>query len=193
MTQQQDDTPFCPSPDPHPRSPTFAMPAGACDTHFHIFPAGHEHRYVPDRSYTPPPLELSDFDHVALALGIERGVVVQASVYGEDNAATLAASAAEPDRLRAVISVTKDVTDAELEAFHAQGARGIRVNVVDSGGMTFAQSTRHWHLRRGLRTLAGTSSFWLMWRSLTTSGRFWPRYMCLWCSGIWAIPKLPRV
>lgn len=137
MTQQQDDTPFCPSPDPHPRSPTFAMPAGACDTHFHIFPAGHEHRYVPDRSYTPPPLELSDFDRVAQALGIERGVVVQASVYGEDNTATLAASAAEPDRLRAVISVTKDVTDAELEAFHAQGARGIRVNVVDSGGMTF--------------------------------------------------------
>ena len=137
MTQQHDETPFCPSPDPQPRSPTFAMPAGACDTHFHIFPAGHEHRYVPDRSYTPPPLEMGDFDHVARALGIERGVVVQASVYGEDNAATLAASAAEPDRLRAVISVTKDVTDAELEAFHAQGARGIRVNVVDSGGMTF--------------------------------------------------------
>lgn len=137
MTQQHDNTPFCPSPDPQPRSPAFAMPAGACDTHFHIFPTGHEHRYVPDRSYTPPPLEMGDFDQVARALGIERGVVVQASVYGEDNAATLAASAAEPDRLRAVISVTKDVTDAELEAFHAQGARGIRVNVVDSGGMTF--------------------------------------------------------
>lgn len=80
---------------------------------------------------------MGDFDHVARTLGIERGVVVQASVYGEDNAATLAASAAEPNRLRAVISVTKDVSDAELEAFHAQGARGIRVNVVDSGGMTF--------------------------------------------------------
>lgn len=137
MTKQQDDTPFCPSPDPSPRAPAFAMPAGACDTHFHIFPRGHEHRYVPDRSYTPPPLEITDFDHVARTLGIDRGVVVQASVYGEDNTATLNAAAAEPDRLRAVISVTKDVTDAELEAFHAQGARGIRVNVVDSGGMTF--------------------------------------------------------
>ena len=137
MTDPQSDTPFCLSPDTAPYAPAFQMPAGACDTHFHIFPRGHEHRYVADRSYTPPPLEMADFDHVAAALGITRGVVVQASVYGEDNTATLEASAAAPDRLRAVISVTKDITDAELEAFHAQGARGIRVNVVDSGGMTF--------------------------------------------------------
>lgn len=138
MTQQRGDTPFCPSPDTFPQAPGFAVPAGACDTHFHVFPAGHEHRFVPDRSYTPPPLECADFDHVATALGIERGVVVQASVYGKDNTAALEVSAAQPDRLRAVISVTSDVTDAQLEAFHAQGARGIRVNVVDSGGMTFA-------------------------------------------------------
>lgn len=137
MTQHENATAFCASPDPHPRAPAFAMPAGACDTHFHIFPVGHEHRYVANRSYTPPPLEITDFDVVARALGIERGVVVQASVYGEDNTATLSAAAADPDRLRAVISVTDDVTDAELEEYHAQGARGIRVNVVDSGGMTF--------------------------------------------------------
>lgn len=138
MTKPSDETPFCASPDPAPRAPEFQMPAGACDTHFHVFPAGHEHRYVPDRSYTPPPLEISDFDHVAEALSISRAVVIQPSVYAEDNTATLMISAAQPDRLRAVVSVTRDVTDAELEAFHAQGARGIRVNVVDSGGMTFA-------------------------------------------------------
>jgi len=113
------------------------MPKGACDTHFHLFPRGHEHRYVPDRSYTPPPLEIADFDHVATTLGIDRAVVIQPSVYGEDNTATLDAARAEPDRLRCVVSVTPDVTDAELVEFHAAGARGIRVNVVDSGGMTF--------------------------------------------------------
>ena len=137
MDQQHDNTPFCMSPDPEPKPASFDMPAGACDTHFHVFPAGHEHRYVPDRSYPPPPLEITDFDHVARTLGIERAVVIQPSVYAEDNTAMLEVSAADPDRLRAVVSVTQDVTDAELEAFHAAGARGIRVNVVDSGGMTF--------------------------------------------------------
>jgi len=58
------------------------MLAGACDSHFHIFPAGHEHRYVTDRSYTPPALEISDFDNIARSLSIERAVVVQGSVYG---------------------------------------------------------------------------------------------------------------
>lgn len=137
MTNQTPDVPFCPAPDDAPRGASFEMPTGACDTHLHVFPHGHAHRYVPDRSYTPPPLEMADYDKVATALGIERAVIIQPSVYAEDNAATLEVSRADPDRLRAVVSVTHDVTDAQLEAFHAAGARGIRVNVVDSGGMTF--------------------------------------------------------
>lgn len=79
---------------------------------------------------------MTDFDKVAAALKMDRAVVIQPSVYAEDNAATLQAYAAEPERLQAVVSVTKDVTGAELEAFHAARARGIRVNTVDSGGMT---------------------------------------------------------
>lgn len=134
---QRDTAGFCAGPDPKPRKPMFEMPKGACDTHFHVFPHGHEHRYVPDRSYTPPPAPIEGFNTVAITLGIKRAVVIQPSVYAEDNTAMLEVSAAEPDRLRAVVSVTKDVTDAELEKFHAAGARGIRVNVVDSGGMTF--------------------------------------------------------
>ncbi|MFK7877339.1 MAG: amidohydrolase [Paracoccaceae bacterium] len=133
----KDDIPFCPGPDPDPRSPAFEMPPGACDTHFHVFPSGHEHRYVPNRSYTPPVAEIAVFEKMAKTLGLARGVVIQPSVYAEDNSATLQISGADPERLRAVVSVTKDVTDAELERFHAAGARGIRVNIVDSGGMTF--------------------------------------------------------
>lgn len=138
MMKPTSDIQSCASPDPSPRTPAFDMPAGACDTHFHIFPAGHEHRYVTDRSYTPPALEISDFDNVARSLRIERAVVVQASVYGEDNTATLEVVSANPERLRAVISIDKDATESDLVSYHAQGVRGIRVNVVDSGGMTFS-------------------------------------------------------
>jgi len=137
MTKSRDDIPLCASPSLDFRAPKFDVPAGACDTHFHAFPLGHEHRFVPNRSYTPPALEISDYDQVATSLGLDRAVVIQPSVYGEDNTATLQISAADPDRFRAVVSVTNDVTDTELEAFHAAGARGIRVNIVDSGGMTF--------------------------------------------------------
>jgi predicted TIM-barrel fold metal-dependent hydrolase len=70
-------------------------------------------------------------------LGISRGVVVQASVHGIDNRAVLDAASAHPDRLRAVAAVTEDVTDAELARMHAAGVRGIRVNLVDRGGMPF--------------------------------------------------------
>jgi len=134
---QNGDIPFCAGPDPAPHKPSFEMPKGACDSHFHVFPSGFERLYVPDRSYTPPLAEISDYQHVATTLGLQRGVVIQPSVFAEDNTATLKIAAADPERLRAVISVTKDVTDAELESYHAAGARGIRVNVVDSGGMTF--------------------------------------------------------
>ena len=82
MMKPTSDIQSCASPDPSPRTPAFDMPAGACDTHFHIVPAGHEHRYVTDRSYTPPALEISDFDNIARSLNIERAVVVQGSVYG---------------------------------------------------------------------------------------------------------------
>lgn len=134
---QQDGIPFCAGPDPAPRKPAFEMPSGACDTHFHLFPTGYENRYVPDRSYTPPPAELPDYQQVAAMLGLERGVVVQPSIFARDNAVSLEVSSADPERRRAVVSVTKEVTDPELEAFHAAGERGIRVNAVDIGGMTF--------------------------------------------------------
>lgn len=126
--------PTCPGPDPTPRPPAFAIPAGACDTHAHVFDAAR-FPYQATRAYTPPDNGVERLLATHDALGIARGVVVQASVHGTDNRAVLEAAAAHPQRLRAVVAVTEDVTDAELASMHAQGARGIRVNMVDRGGM----------------------------------------------------------
>ena len=68
-------------------------------------------------------------------LGIERVVMTQPSIYGTDNSAMLDAVARIPDRARAIVAVAGDVSDGELESLHASGARGIRLNLDNVGGM----------------------------------------------------------
>jgi len=126
----------CPGPDPYPRRPAMVMPAGACDTHAHVFDAAR-YPYQATRAYTPPDNGVAHLLALHDALGLARGVVVQASVHGTDNRAVLDAAAAHPDRLRAIVAVGEDVTEAEVARMHAAGARGIRVNLVDRGGMPF--------------------------------------------------------
>lgn len=126
----------CPGPDAHPRRPAMPVPPGACDAHAHVFDAAR-YPYQATRAYTPPDNGVERLLALHDAMGLSRGVVVQASVHGTDNRAVLDAAAAHPGRLRAVVSVTEEVTEAEIAAMHAQGARAIRVNLVDRGGMPF--------------------------------------------------------
>jgi 2-pyrone-4,6-dicarboxylate lactonase len=127
--------PDIPGPDPDPRRPTVAIPAGAWDTHFHVIDGATG--LVPERSYTPPDAPLERLRALHRTLGIARGVFVQVSVHGTDNRAMLAALGATPG-YRGVAVVDEAVTDAELEAMHAAGVRGIRVNLLFGGGVGFA-------------------------------------------------------
>jgi len=127
----------CPPGDPAPRKPKFAMPANACDSHAHIFGPASKYPWSTARGYTPPDALPAAYEHLHKTLGVIRGVITQPSVYGTDNSATLDYVAAHPDRLRAIVSVDAAITDRELEAMHAKGARGIRVNLADPGGNPF--------------------------------------------------------
>jgi 2-pyrone-4,6-dicarboxylate lactonase len=91
----------CPAPDPHPKRPGLPLPAGACDCHAHVFD-GARFAYQLNRGYTPPDNPVTRLLALHDVLGITRGVVVQASVHGTDNAAVLDAASAHPERLRAV-------------------------------------------------------------------------------------------
>ncbi|MGQ7792004.1 amidohydrolase family protein [Faunimonas sp. B44] len=133
-----DTLPVCPCPDPEPAAPGFAVPAGACDCHAHIFEPFERYPLQAKRGYTPAATPLADLLAMHDALGIERLVLVQASAHGTDNRGILDAAAQHPDRLRAVVSVGEGVLQSELEAMHRQGARGLRVNLIDPGGMPFA-------------------------------------------------------
>lgn len=147
--------PVCTAADPAPRAPTFTMPDGACDCHAHVFGPLAQFPMVPDRLYTPPEAPLSAYSHLLTTLGFQRGVIVQPSVYGTDNRATLDAVATASDRFRAVVVVEPDVTAEQIEHFHAQGARGVRANLLFSGDRAMADIRRianviapfGWHLQ----------------------------------------------
>lgn len=106
------------------------MPLGSTDTHLHVFePAVFP--YAAQRSYTPGAASFEDMVAMHGALGIQRCVLVQPSVYGVDNRcllSTVARAGQDPCRAIAVVDLDR-VTAAELEALHAGGVRGIRLNL----------------------------------------------------------------
>jgi predicted TIM-barrel fold metal-dependent hydrolase len=67
-------------------------------------------------------------------LGLARGVLVQGSAHGHDNAAMLDALSRAPERLRGVAVADADVPAADLRRWHALGVRGLRFNHFFRGG-----------------------------------------------------------
>jgi predicted TIM-barrel fold metal-dependent hydrolase len=61
-------------------------------------------------------------------LGLTRAMIVQPSVYGTDNRATLAAIAASEGAFRGIAAVGPNVDDRTLAALDEAGIRGVRIN-----------------------------------------------------------------
>lgn len=125
------EAPPCAPPDFAPRKPKFAFPPLACDCHAHVLGPSSLHAYSPDRVYTPPDCLLPDYRAMLARLGVTRAVLVQPSVYGTDNTVMLRALREGGPSFRGVAVVDAMIGDAALESLHAQGVRGVRVNVVD--------------------------------------------------------------
>jgi predicted TIM-barrel fold metal-dependent hydrolase len=107
---------------------------GSCDCHVHVF-MPDRFPYAAKRSYTPGVASVADLRAFNAALGIDRTVIVQPSVYGNDNACLIAALeelGAQSARGIAVID-PKTVTDADLDRFHKAGVRGVRINLEVQG------------------------------------------------------------
>jgi len=134
--------PTIPGADPNPRPPTEALPRGACDTHAHLFGPQQRYPYQANRSYTPPDASEAAYRNMLGTLGFERAVLVQPSVYGTDNRRMLDTLAAvrsdDPIQWRGVAVVDRSVSDAEFERMHELGVRGIRINLLFAGGVTFS-------------------------------------------------------
>lgn len=127
-----------------------ALPPGACDCHAHVFGPFDQFPLAPTRTYTPPQSTASDFFALLAQLGFQRGVLVQASAYGTDNRAMLAALklGCESDQgvsLRGVAVTDRSVSDEDLIAWRAQGVRGLRFRHAPS-----SSGASHYHNTVGL-------------------------------------------
>ncbi|WIT10268.1 amidohydrolase family protein [Paucibacter sediminis] len=113
-----------------PSQPRFRLPPGAVDAHCHVFGPGAEFPYAPERKYTPCDAGKQQLFALRDHLGFARNVIVQATCHGADNAALLDALRAAGGRARGVATLKRSVSDAELQAMHAAGVRGVRFNFV---------------------------------------------------------------
>jgi len=128
----------CIAPDRNPRKPKIQLPKGSIDTHVHVFERAR-YEMNPDRGYNPPDSTLNDLKHLHKTLGVDRVVFTQPSTYGTDNSAILdgmtALNAETPNRARCVVAITMEITDQELADLDKRGARGVRLNTDNKGGM----------------------------------------------------------
>jgi predicted TIM-barrel fold metal-dependent hydrolase len=127
--------PTIPGPIQNTVAPQFRMPPGACDCHAHIFGPQSRYAYDPKRRYTPPDALITDYVRMLTLLGVERGVLVQPSVYMTDNTALLDGLAESPIPMRGIAVVGADVSDAHLEQMNTLGVRGLRLNLRFDNGV----------------------------------------------------------
>jgi predicted TIM-barrel fold metal-dependent hydrolase len=129
---------------PHPSTftasiPRFAVPDGACDCHIHVFGPAERYPLRRDRVYTPADALPADSEAMLSALGLERVVLVQASVYGTDNQCMLDGLRVLGQRARGVAVIAPDIAEDELKALHAAGVRGVRLNIASGHDRSVAK------------------------------------------------------
>lgn len=137
----------------------FEVPAGACDCHTHVFGDPEKYPFFPGRTYTPEPATSEELAAMHRRLHLQRVVVVQPSVYGTDNRATLDAVQARGADARGIAVIGEKTTEAEIDAMGELGICGIRLNLATGGtddpGLARARLTaaikrmsrRNWHIQ----------------------------------------------
>ena len=123
--------PYCYPPDPNTRKPSYMPPANSCDTHFHVFGPPEKFPFLSTHEYTPPAAPLEHYVKMIQIIGIERAVVVQPSVHGLDNSATLDAIKSSNGKFRGVGRIDDQTPKSELDRLHQCGIRGVRFNLLD--------------------------------------------------------------
>ena len=115
---------------PDPRAPQPLPPARSCDSQFHVFGPRERYPVRPGAVYEMPQATIEVALRLHKTLGIERGVIVQATTYGADHQVVLDALEVAGPNYRgcanALVLLERD--DAYLARLHDAGIRGARFN-----------------------------------------------------------------
>jgi len=109
------------------RPPRRALPRGTVDCHAHIFDRFERYAFSSRRKYSPPPARREDWLALHAALGVERGVQVNATPYGFANSITEDFLRQHPGRFAGVATIRPDVDEKELSRLDEAGFKAARL------------------------------------------------------------------
>lgn len=118
-------------PDPNTRPPHWTLPAGACDTHAHVFGPPDLYPFADDRRYTPPAAPVEHYRNMQKVTGLSRAVFVTPTAHGYDNRVILDAIAELGDAARGIANIDETFDDRALDALAEGGMRGARFHLMD--------------------------------------------------------------
>jgi 2-pyrone-4,6-dicarboxylate lactonase len=113
---------------PEPRAPGRLALPGTIDSQFHILGPRETYPVRAGAAYEMPTATPEALKRMHKALGIERGIIVQTTTYGEDHTVVLDALEALGPNYKACANalVFEAADDAYLEKLHKAGVRGAR-------------------------------------------------------------------
>jgi predicted TIM-barrel fold metal-dependent hydrolase len=118
------------------------MPANAWDNHMHVTDPAYP--LAPEAAYTPSLHSLQHAMKFEATIGISNIVLVQPSIYGNDNSCMLdALKAIGPRNGRGVVGFDPETIETStLREWHELGVRGVRLNLKSNNTKFTEQSLR---------------------------------------------------
>jgi 2-pyrone-4,6-dicarboxylate lactonase len=114
-------------PDPNPRSPRLKAPAGACDSHIHLFGPADKYPFAANSPYTSRDALPETFIALQERLGLSRAVIVSPGGYGRNYQLLADTLARFPDRFRGIALMPDDTGASEFARLTRLGVRGLRM------------------------------------------------------------------
>lgn len=159
-----------------PRKP---LPAGAWDSHAHVFGPFERFPILEPRRYNPPLAPVADYLTMLDTVGFARGVLVHSSASGYDNSVTTDAVTQAAGRVVGVAVVQPSIDDPTLQKMHLQGFRGVRFTINGPRSQQFTGSLDFNDLRAfapRLKALGWHAQIWAKCDYLVEQARELARY-----------------